>query len=193
MTEKYKILALFGQAGAGKNYVQEEIMKTDFGKKKLNKILSYTTRPKREREINGIDYFFVEPYEFQDKIDKKEFLEVSSFRGWHYGTWKNSLNINKINIGIFNIEGIKNLLKNNEVSIVPIYIFATDKVRLLRQLNREAIPLCSEICRRFETDRYDFLDIPFQYITLPNESEENFSVTDLIYIIEECERNNWTI
>ena len=40
---------------------------------------------------------------------------------------------------------------------------ATDKVRLIRQLEREHIPDCAEICRRFQTDEKDFAFIDFPY------------------------------
>ena len=56
---KYKIVALFGEAGAGKDYIQKQIMQTDFGKNYLSEIISCTTRPPREGEIDGIHYHFI--------------------------------------------------------------------------------------------------------------------------------------
>lgn len=48
--------------------------------------VSHTTRPKRENEVNGRDYFFVTTAEFQKLIDKKEFYEWAKVYGNFYGT-----------------------------------------------------------------------------------------------------------
>ena len=39
------------------------------------------------------------------------------------------------------------------------YITATDKTRMLRQLNREGDPNVDEIIRRYKTDKEDFIDV----------------------------------
>jgi guanylate kinase len=90
-------------------------------------------------------------------------LEASEFRGWFYGTSIESLKEDYINIGVFNPEGILNLIEtsatiNTQINILPIEIFSSDKERLIRQLNREKNPNCEEICRRFQTDNKDFLN-----------------------------------
>ena len=93
-------------------------------------------------------------------------LEATSFRDWFYGTPIESLDKDKINIGVFNIEGIKCLVEDNRLEVYPILIDAPDKVRLLRSLNREEKPDCIEICRRFLADEKDFSeidDLPFNF------------------------------
>ena len=56
---KYKIIALFGPAGSGKDYIQKKVMETGWGKEHLHEIISCTTRPPRENEKDGIDYHFL--------------------------------------------------------------------------------------------------------------------------------------
>ena len=85
-----------------------------------------------------------------------------------YGTAIDALDKNKINIGVFNIEGIECLLQDNRLSILPIYIKTDDKVRLMRSLTREDEPDCAEICRRFLSDKKDFSDIPFFSLVYKN-------------------------
>ena len=169
---KYKIIALFGPAGSGKDYIQKHIMKTIWGKTHFNEIISCTTRPPREREKDGIDYhFFSSP---QDLI-KQDLIEYTIFRDWWYGTPVSSLNINKINIGVFNINGINQLVNNdyeNRINCLPIYIKTNPKIRLLRQLQRETEPDCDEIVRRYLTDQKDFLNIPFHYYVIENNTDE---------------------
>ena len=172
MTSKYKIVALFGEAGSGKDYIVKNIMKTELGKRYLNEIISSTTRPPREGEKDGINYNFIS----YDEFTKKDFLEYTTFRNWWYGTSIDSLDINKINIGVFNIAGIYQLtnsnLNNKRVNCLPIYIKVNPKIRLIRQLQRENNPDCDEIIRRYLTDQKDFFNIPFEYKIIENNYDE---------------------
>lgn len=186
---KYKIVALFGEAGAGKDYIQSNLMKTIYGKINFHKVISYTTRPPREGERDGVDYFFTSSEEFFSWDLLPTMLEFTNFRDWWYGTSINGLNIDKINIGVFNIKGIDSLLLDDKVDCLPIYIKTYDKIRLLRQLNREEKPNCEEICRRFSTDKEDFKHIPFHYHIIENNTNE---LNPIIYDINELIREKWS-
>lgn len=172
MNEYYKIIALFGEAGAGKDYILHQIMKTNRGKENLHQIISCTTRPPREGEKDGVNYHFISLDEFFSFDNMAKWVEFTSFREWWYGTSIDHLVKDKINIGVFNIKGINSLLKDDECQVVPIYIKACDKLRLIRQLNREANPNCQEICRRFQTDKEDFKKIIFPYQIIENNTNE---------------------
>lgn len=167
---KYKLIALFGQAGAGKDTIQKYMVSSRLGI--LNEIVSCTTRPPREYEKDGVDYHFLTNEQFAEKVMNLSMLEATSFNGWHYGTPIESLNPDYINIGVFNITGIDCLLQDSRLEVYPILVYASDKQRLLRQLNREENPNCAEIVRRFKTDAEDFLDIPFEYMVLDNDATD---------------------
>ena len=65
--------------------------------------------------------------------------------------------------------------KNIELKV--FYINANDKVRMLRQLNREENPDVNEIVRRFQTDEEDFQDLEeIKYIKLINNTIEDLDV-----------------
>lgn len=168
------IIALFGAAGSGKDTIQKEIAKqSPF---LFHEIISSTTRPPREYEQDGVDYKFISTQQSIDYAANNEYLEYAEFRGWRYGTLKSSVRKDKINIGVFNLFGVKQLLRlpKEEYLIIPIYITCSDKTRLLRQLNREQDPDCTEICRRFGTDKEDLAEknIDFWHFTIPNENIE---------------------
>lgn len=164
--KKIKIIALFGPAGAGKDALHE-IMVEEFG---WHGIISHTTRPIRDNEKEGVAYHFIDIRQFNDMINKKKFLEYTEFNNWFYGTSIDSLSEDEINIGVFNIDGIKALLTDSRVEVMPIYICVPDKIRLQRQLNREQNPNCLEICRRFLADDYDFKNkVDFEYNLIMNE------------------------
>jgi len=166
MESKKKILALFGKSGSGKSTIQQYLVEQCA----MNSIIACTTRPKREREQNGKDYYFLTENEFNNQ----KMLEITKFNNWFYGTPIEALKSNTINIGVFNIQSIEQLLQNNELEIVPVYIWCPDKDRLLRNLTRETFPNCIEICRRFLTDEEDFNNISFEYEFFDNSHDVDF-------------------
>ena len=150
----YKIIALCGKSGVGK----DSLMMAVFShlEKYLNPIISHTTRPRREKEIADKNYHFVSNDQFLTLIDENKMLETTCFNNWYYGTSIDSLSDSKINIGVFNPEGIISLLKDDRIELEIYYITAKGKTRLIRQLNREENPDVDEIIRRYTTDEIQF-------------------------------------
>ena len=176
METKYQVVALIGKAGAGKDTIQRATCKAhpDI----FNPIISCTTRPPREGEIDGENYHFLSINDFTRKVLNGEMLEATEFREWFYGTSIDALVPDKINLGVFNPAGISALLESNEVIVTVVYVTASDKERLMRYLNREDNPDCAEMCRRYFTDEKDFSDLDFNYYILENHDE---SCIDLVY------------
>ena len=87
--KKGLLIILSGPSGVGKGCVRQEIMKSE--KLDLTYSISMTTREKREREVDGRDYYFVSEEEFQRNIDAGNFLEWASFVGHRYGTPKDKV------------------------------------------------------------------------------------------------------
>lgn len=150
----YKIIALCGKSGAGK----DSLMMATFSRLEeyLNPIISHTTRPKREKEIADKNYHFVSDDQFLTLIDENKMLETTSFNNWYYGTSIDSLSNSKVNIGVFNPDGIVSLLEDNRIELEIYYITAKGKTRLIRQLNREENPDVDEIIRRYSADEIQF-------------------------------------
>lgn len=183
MDNKIKIVALFGKSGSGKDTVKKLLLNQ---MNNTHNIISNTTRPQRDYEENGRDYFFIDVAEFTKKLLKGDILEATEFNNWFYGISKDSLDKNKINIGIFTPAGIDCLLENSNLNILPIYIQTNDKIRLIRQLNREENPNIAEIIRRYSADEKDFQDnnLDFDFYTFENNTDEKIDIQKLIYIIE---------
>lgn len=179
---KYKVVALMGKAGAGKDTIKKEIlnMATDY-----NNIISCTTRPMRENEINGVDYYFMN----KTKFKSKNMFEVSEFRGWYYGISEENLSTEKVNIGVFNPDGVRTFWGLPQVDLLVIYIDVDDKIRLMRQLNREEYPDVREIVRRFSTDEEDFSNLNFDYFKVYN---NNLPVREVACeVMSIIEGHNW--
>jgi len=181
MIEKIKVLALFGESGSGKDTIQTWLLKNI---PNTHKPITYTTRPARDYEINGKNYYFISNDEFKELKNNNKILEFFYVkdRDWYYGSSIDEFQKNKINIIILTPTGIRNILNNNQLEVLPVYIKAPDKIRLLRSLDREENPDCTEICRRFLSDKEDFKNINFLYETYNNISSnyENILKSSII-------------
>jgi guanylate kinase len=132
-------------------------------------IISCTSRPPREGEVDGVNYHFLTSEQFAEKLMDGDMIEAVVFRDWCYGTSYDSLNPDKINIGVYNPQGVGILLDMEyDIDLYPIMVNCRDKTRLLRQLNRESDPDCKEIVRRFEADAEDFGNSVWDKINLPD-------------------------
>jgi len=80
-----KLLVFSAPSGAGKTTIVKKIL-MEFPQIIFS--ISATTRPKREAETNGIEYFFLTEPEFQEKIINDEFIEWEKFYDYYYGTLK---------------------------------------------------------------------------------------------------------
>ena len=167
--DKIKLLALFGESSAGKDSIQHWLERK---LKNIHGMVSYTSRPPRDYEIEGREYHFISQEEFEKLIVENKMLEHTCFNNWYYGTYINELQKGKINVGVFNPQGIRSLLSSSDtIDILPVWIQAGEKERLLRSLNREQSPNCTEICRRFLADQKDFANIEFEHEIFLNDKE----------------------
>ena len=83
--EENKIIIITGPGGVGKTTISQFLCQNLNGK--FRETVSCTTRPKRELEIDGKDYYFITEEDFQAKIDNGEFIEYNLFpNGYRYGT-----------------------------------------------------------------------------------------------------------
>lgn len=165
----YNVIALIGEAGSGKDTLMRKLVEAN---PQLNEIVSYTTRPPREGEVNGVNYHFITGEEFGELVVSGKMFEASCFNDWFYGTGVDSLKEDKLNIGVFNPEGIESLMQHSNVNLTVIRVWASDKNRLIRQLNREEFPDVDEIIRRYKADREDFDTLNFPHYIVDNNTLE---------------------
>lgn len=77
---------LSGASSVGKGAIRQALLNDP--DLKLFYSISVTTRPKKDNEEDGKDYYFVTYKEFADSVKNKELLEYTQFNGYYYGTPK---------------------------------------------------------------------------------------------------------
>ena len=174
----YNLVVLMGEAGAGKDSMMQAVLEklAERGHvADVHEIVSCTSRPMREGEAHGINYYYYRPEEFEQKIMDDEMLEFTRFNNWWYGTSYDSVRSDGVvNIGVFNPSGVRQLLDRPDCDVTVYWVTTSDKQRLYRQLSREESPDVKEIIRRFNADEEDFADIDFDYTEVVNETFDDF-------------------
>jgi guanylate kinase len=80
--EAGRLVVISGPSGAGKTSVCKALKKDP----RVTFSVSATTRPRREGEVDGVDYRFLTPDEFDSAEERGEFLESATYNGNRYGT-----------------------------------------------------------------------------------------------------------
>lgn len=84
-----RVLILSGASSVGKGTIKKRLLEDkDLS---LMESISMTTRPKKDKEVDGKDYYFVDFKYFANAIKNKEFLEYTEFNGYYYGTPKSQV------------------------------------------------------------------------------------------------------
>ena len=158
-----KLFVIMGKSATGKDSIYHEIVKRC---PQLRQNITYTTRPMREGETYGKEYYFVtkeEMYEMRENGKIIECREYDTVLGpWFYFTADDGqLDFDKGDyILISTLEGYEKLQAAFGIgSIVPVYIEVDDLERLERAVRRErsqVSPCVPELCRRFLADEEDF-------------------------------------
>lgn len=149
-------IILLGKSAVGKSTMENLLCEN----LRYTKSVSCTTRPKREGEVNGKDYYFISEDEFNLHEKSGDFLETAEYRGWKYGTLKNELNKDKNMVFVLNPEGFRQFEENN-IEAISFMIHVEPTERMIRQLLRGDDP--AEVVRRFTTDNRDFVGVTTDY------------------------------
>ena len=158
-----KIYCVMGKSSSGKDTVYKKL-KEQY--KEFRLIVPYTTRPIREGEKDGVEYYFVDPELFRAMKEDGKVIESRSYNTkcgiWTYFTADDG----QIDLSAADYLLIGTLVSYQalreyfgEEAIVPVYLEVEDGLRLARALERERRqekPKYAEMCRRFLADEEDF-------------------------------------
>lgn len=143
------IIAIAGPTCSGKTTLAKK-----FEERGFERVVTYTTRPRREGEVDGVDYHFVLDEDFSAMEKGGEFFETTKYHAYFgeckYGTRRDDILGTKTNkVIVLDVKGaIK--LKEFTSQVNLIYLFASLGEARLRALHRGDD--LSEVDRRYESD-----------------------------------------
>lgn len=153
---KGKII-IVGPGGSGKDFLRKKMVERgfDYG-------VSFTSRPPREGEKEGIDYYYRDINFFES--NKNIFLELQEFNEWKYGISKGEFSIK--NLFILSPAGLKSLPKSFRDDSFVIYLNPAEDTRVKRLKERND---ADDVERRLIADHKDFFKFSDYDIMITNE------------------------
>ena len=145
MLTRSKII-IVGKGGSGKDFLRKKLEARGFVYS-----ISHTSRPKREGEVYGKDYKFVDESFFINYPSK--FYEIDKFNGWYYGT--TITEFKRANLIIMTPNGIKKIRKDDRERCFIIFIDPDKDVIRKRLMERGDV---DSVDRRIESDNKDFFE-----------------------------------
>ena len=133
------LIILSGVSGAGKDTIKTELLKRN---NNMTTLPSYTTRPMREGEVNGVIYNFVSEEEFKKLIANNDLYEYDIHHDNYYGTSRTLLNEKiaegKVIIKDIDVNGTENLVKllKDDTRVVTIFLRVPKDALKQRLINR---------------------------------------------------------
>ncbi|WP_334128856.1 guanylate kinase [Sneathiella sp.] len=133
------MLVLSSPSGAGKTTISRALLQEDHN---LVMSVSATTRPPRPGEIEGKDYFFVEPVDFNLMINRGELLEHAKVFNHYYGTPKGPVDaaLAEGRDVLFDIDwqGTQQLAHKARADLVSVFILPPSTAALEQRLKTRA-------------------------------------------------------
>ncbi|MCR5741731.1 MAG: AAA family ATPase [Gammaproteobacteria bacterium] len=144
------MIILLGASASGKTEVAKLLVK----KYSYKKVITYTTRPIRSKEVDGIDYHFKSVNEFKKLLDQDFFFEYVNYNGNFYGTAKED--INDKSVLIVEPNGFKSYANSSLKNIVSFHLSSDEEHRIQRMIERG--DETEKINSRIVNDRISFKD-----------------------------------
>ena len=141
-----KRLIIVGKGGSGKDHLRKILVEGGF-----KYCVSHTTRPIREGEENGKDYWFMESSKLVSMAD--DFYEAVFFNSWFYGTSLNEFYT--ANLFIMTPKGVEKLKPEDREESTILYLNIDEETRKSRLESRRD---ADDVKRRLEADFADFKD-----------------------------------
>jgi len=190
------IFYLMGKSATGKDTIYKLLLqKKEFG---LKPVVLYTTRPIREGETNGVEYYFTTVEQLNILRQQNKIIEERAYQTimgiWYYFT------VNDIQFSssapllmIGTLESYQNIRAYfGKKRVIPIYIEVNDEIRLERAFLREKMqstPKYEEMCRRFLADQKDFSEEQLQMAEITHRYQ-NIDLNSCIDQISALIQNN---
>ena len=188
------MLLVTGPSGAGKSSLLQWLMEQD---DRLGFSVSCTTRPPREGEVDGRDYYFVSHEEFETRRDAGEFVEWAEVHDNYYGTLSSEL-VRAEAAGLIpvlevDVQGGVEVIKRFGDRVVSVFVFPPTMLVLEDRLRGRGTDDEETIARRLINARDELGQRNWYRYWLLNDDRDR-ARRDLMAIFraEELRRERWS-
>lgn len=182
-----QLIVVSGPSGAGKDTIISEVVKNN---KNVWLSVSATSRKPRSGEVDGVNYFFLEKSDFEEKIKDDYFLEYAEYAGNYYGTPKEKI-LEKLDMGIdvILVIEIQGAMKIKELMPIALFIFIMppNEKTLLKRLSGRKTEDKKKIVERFNIAYKEMNEVTkYNYVVVNDELDEAISKVEAIIKAEKC-------
>ena len=186
------LMIIAGPAGSGKSTLCERLIQEN---ENVERVVTCTTRPPREGEVQGVDYFYLSEEEFDRKIEEGAFFEWAKVHANRYGTLRSVIQ-EKLEQGIdlvmnIDIQGVENFrqaaLEGTLIGqrLVTLFVMPTDFDDLRERLRGRGQDDEAEIERRLNTARREVKEWDrFDYAIVSKTRDEDYGAVRSIWQAE---------
>ncbi len=185
------LIVISSPSGAGKTTICKKLISQD---KNLYLSVSVTTRKKRNKEIDGIDYFFYSKKEFLKLKKNDNFLETAEVFENLYGTLKDEV-LEKLEKGIDVIididwQGTRQIDKFMNGNLVKVFLLPPSLHELSKRLSSRATESSKEINFRLSNAVKEIKHFSeYDYVLINEDLEETFERIKIIIASERMKVN----
>lgn len=190
--KKTKLIVLVGPSGSGKTELCARLCARS--EDPFKRIITATTRPPRDGEKHGVDYWFLSDEEFDLRIANGDFVEWAWVHGkYRYGTLLGTTRSQILEGGrlVINIEiqGYRSVKANHDPvirdALVGIFILTSDFPTLERRIRKRGSVDEEEIHRRLETARKELLAVnEFDWRVVNDDGKIEEALAEIIRIAD---------
>lgn len=183
------MIIIMGKTASGKDTILKDLV-INHGYKK---IITYTTRPIRTSEKQGVTYHFISEDDFIQKIDSGFFAEWKTYNTefgvWYYGTSLEDLeNADDKTAIILTPDGYRDVISKLSTKPKVIYIYANNSTIKQRLIDRGDDK--NEAQRRLEHDNVDFKGVESEVDRIFYNNKDNYIKDVVDSIVNWMERKN---
>jgi len=172
MSSEGRLIVVSGPSGVGKTTVCDELLKFA----RFERVVTCTTRPPREGEIDGRDYHFLTRKEFEEGIRRNRFLEYAHVHDHLYGTpWavvEDGVRRGKyvlLNIDVQGAAKVRDAIRSGTQDpermrgilngrLTTVFLLPPDMAELERRLSQRSTDSEEQVAIRLETARKELLE-----------------------------------
>ena len=188
--KKGELIIFAAPSGAGKSSLIKQIISNSDN---IELSVSATTRPPREGETHGKDYFFISDNEFNDLKEKNAFIESADVHGYKYGTLKafveEKLENNVSVVLDIDVQGFSQI-RDSIKEVISIFIIPPSLDELKKRLILRGLDADDVINKRMENAIKELNHAQyFDYIVLNDDFSRAFNEISSIIFDKNYEYN----